>query len=293
MRLMKFPRLPYSISRTEKMFWNLTKHYLWAQFEANWCYPSLFTAWKMRQTEDPFYRNLVHGAHRRSSLWGFTVTRILPGILFNHFLFICLTRDPMIEINVGNDSCFTFRQEMIREEFHGPLTILFQRRLIMLNNAHKISILNKLFLFHQLQKGWRGHAAFSCASSRMQKGPTLRGDIGPIYPCHVVRPHSRPMPLAHFFLFHCWRNIEKKKIFLRIIHWNLLHNGSLDKKPRHTNLRTIHQTLYTWALVKVEKKTAKNDKILIPVLYVTGQSHVWLWNPVKYTEQYTRHWLIW
>ena len=51
----------------------VTIHYLWHE--------------KMRQTEDPFYGNLVQGVHRRSSLWGLTVAWILRGILTNHYFF--------------------------------------------------------------------------------------------------------------------------------------------------------------------------------------------------------------
>ena len=45
---------PDTPCRPGLMLWNLTKHSLCAQFEANWFYRSLVMAWKMRQTEDPF-----------------------------------------------------------------------------------------------------------------------------------------------------------------------------------------------------------------------------------------------
>ena len=100
--------------RPRLMLWNLTKHSLCAQFVANSCYHSLVMAWKMRQTEDPFHGNLVHGAHRRSSLWDFTVARILRGILTNHCIFNLRnwwSND--WEKNVGNDSWFSFLYEII------------------------------------------------------------------------------------------------------------------------------------------------------------------------------------
>ena len=70
------------------MLWNFTKHSVCAQPETNWFYRSLVMAWKMRQTEDPSNGNLVHEAHIRSSLWGFTVARILRGILSYNHVFI-------------------------------------------------------------------------------------------------------------------------------------------------------------------------------------------------------------
>ena len=51
----------------------------------------------MRKTDDPFYGNLVHGAHRRSSLWDFTVVKILLGTSLIIVFSICLTGDPMID----------------------------------------------------------------------------------------------------------------------------------------------------------------------------------------------------
>ena len=48
------------------------------------------------------------GAHRRSSLWGFTVV----GILNNHYFFVCVTGDAMMINNVGIDSCSTLYREI-------------------------------------------------------------------------------------------------------------------------------------------------------------------------------------
>ena len=54
-------------------------------------------AWKMRQTEAPFYGNLVHGAIRGSSLWVLLQRGSSVGSSLISIFSICLTSDPSIE----------------------------------------------------------------------------------------------------------------------------------------------------------------------------------------------------
>ena len=92
------------------------------QFEANWCDRSLVMAWKMKQTEDHFYGNVI--THKRSSLQGITVARILGEILSNHYSFNLLSWWS----NVGEKalgiipvSHFCTNQVQVCEDFQGPL----------------------------------------------------------------------------------------------------------------------------------------------------------------------------